>query len=85
MYDLLRDGLTSGGLALLARAIAENPDEEGLLLLVGLETDPTHPLADWKTIERAVTKHVPSENWKGAYDIVPTPALEVLTLTLISA
>ena len=77
MYDLLRDGLTSGGLALLAHAIAENPDEEGLLLLVGLETDPTHPLADWKTIERAVTKHVPSENWKGAYDIVPTPALEV--------
>jgi hypothetical protein len=77
VYDLLRDGLSTGGLALLARAIAENPDEDGLLLLVGLETDPTHPLAGWQTIERVVTEHVPSENWKGAYDIVPTPALEV--------
>jgi hypothetical protein len=77
VYDLLRDGLSTGGLALLARAIAENPDEDGLLLLVGLETDPTHPLAGWQTIERVVTEHVPSENWKGAYDIVPTPAFEV--------
>ena len=77
VYDLLRDGLSTGGLALLARAIAENPDGYGLLLLVELETDPTHPLAGWQTIERVVTEHVPSENWKGAYDIVPIPALEV--------
>jgi hypothetical protein len=77
VYDLLRDGLSTSGLALLARAIAENPDGDGLLLLVGLETDPTHPLAGWQTIERVLTEHVPSENWKGAYDIVPIPALEV--------
>jgi hypothetical protein len=77
VYDLLRDGLSTGGLTLLARAIAENPDEDGLLLLVGLKTEPTHPLAGRQTIERVVTEHVPSENWKGAYDVVPTPALEV--------
>ena len=77
VYDLLRDGISASGLALLARAVAENPDQDGLLLLVGLKTDPTHPLADWQTIERVATEHVPSENWKGAYDIVPIAALEV--------
>jgi hypothetical protein len=77
VYDLLRDGISTSGRALLARAIAENPDGDGLLLLVGLETDPMHPLVGWQTIERVVTEHVPSENWKGAYDVVPIQALEV--------
>ena len=77
VYDLLRDGHSASGLALLARAIAENPDGDGLMLLVRFETNPSHQLVGWRTIERVVTEHVPSENWKGAYDIVPIPALEV--------
>jgi hypothetical protein len=77
VYDLLRDGHSASGLALLARAIAENPDEDGLLLLVGLEKDPRHSLIGWQTIERAVTEHVPAEDWKGAYNVVPVPAVEL--------
>jgi hypothetical protein len=31
----------------------------------------------WREIENVVTGHVPSENWKGAYDVVPLPAVEL--------
>ena len=77
VYDLLRDGLSTSGLAQLARAIAENPDEDGLLLLIRLEKDPSHSWIGWQTIERVVTEHVPAEDWKGAYNVVPIPAVEL--------
>jgi hypothetical protein len=77
VYDLLRNGQITGGFALLGRAVAENPDEDGLLLLVRLEKDPSHSLIDWQTIERVVTEQVPAEDWKGAYNIVPIPAVEL--------
>jgi hypothetical protein len=77
VYDLLRDGLSASGLALLARAIAENPDEDGLVLLISLEKDPSHSLIGWQTVERVVTEHVPAEDSKGAYNVVPVPAVKL--------
>lgn len=72
--DLLKDGPTTRGLAMLVRAIAENPDEDGLLLLVRFEKELKLGFLGGRTIEQVVTEHVPAEHWAGAYNIVPVPA-----------
>ena len=77
MYDLLKDGPATGGLALLARAVAENPGADGLLLLVRFEKELKRSFMNWRTIEGVVTEHVPSEHWKDTYDVVPVPAVEL--------
>jgi hypothetical protein len=77
VYQLLRDGAITPGLALLAQAVAENPDADGLLLLVNIEIEHKQSFISRRTIENVVTEHVPSENWKGAYNIVPAPASEL--------
>jgi hypothetical protein len=77
VYELLKNGPTTGGLALLARAVAEDPDAKGLLLLVGFQKDPSHSLVNWRTIEKVVTDQVPAENWKGAYNVVTVPVVEL--------
>jgi hypothetical protein len=74
---LLKDGVTTPGLTLLAQAFAESPDTEGLLLLIRFEMEQKRPLVSWHTLEKIVTERVPSENWKGAYDVVPVPAIEL--------
>lgn len=74
VYSLLKDGLTTRGLTMLARAVAENPDEDGLLLLVRFERELKLGFLAWTTVERVVTEHVPSEDCAGAYNIVPVPA-----------
>jgi hypothetical protein len=77
IYQLLRDGATTPGLALLAQAVAEDPDADGLLLLIRLEIQHKRSFMSWQTIENVVTEHVPSENWKGAYNVVPVPAIKL--------
>jgi hypothetical protein len=77
VYDLLKGGPTTPGLALLARVVAENPDEDGLLLLVRFEKELKRPFIGGRSVEEAVTEHVPAENWKGAYNVVPIPAVEL--------
>jgi len=76
-YDLLRKGPISPGLKLIAQAVAENPDTDGLLLLVQLEIEHRSAFASWRTIETVVTEHVPADEWQGAYNILPTPAAEL--------
>jgi hypothetical protein len=76
-YQLLKDGATTPGLALLAQAVAENPDADGLILLIKIEIEHKRSFISWRTIENVVTAHVPSENWKGAYNVVPVPAGEL--------
>ena len=76
VYQLIKDGATPG-LALLAQAVAENPDTDGLLLLIKVEIEHKRSFISWRTIENVVTEHVPSENWKGAYNVVPVPAGEL--------
>ncbi|KAF2988937.1 hypothetical protein MJC1_03993 [Methylocystis sp. MJC1] len=75
-YGLLTDG-TSSKTALLANAVSEGGDPDGLLLLVELENKLQRPLISWRTIQRAVTEHVPSEHWRGAFDVLPVAAIEL--------
>jgi hypothetical protein len=77
VYELLKDGPTTRGLLMLARAVAENPDVDGLLLLVRFENDLKRSFLGWRTIEGAVTELVPSDGWEGAYNVVPVPAAEL--------
>jgi hypothetical protein len=77
IYQLLRDGAITPGLALLAQAIAENADADGLLLLVKVEIEHKRSFISRRSIENVVTEHVPSESWKGAYNIVSVPADEL--------
>lgn len=77
VYSLLKDGPTSQGLALLALAVAEEPDAEGLLLLTRIEIEHKRSFISWRTIESVVTKPIPLENRENAYDILPVPAAEL--------
>lgn len=77
VYQLLKDSATTPGLALLGQTVAETPDADGLQLLIKIEIEYKRSFISWRTIEKVVTEHVPSENWKGAYDIVPVPAIEL--------
>lgn len=76
-YDLLKDGLTSKQLAVLAGVVAEAPDEDGVLILIDLEMRTGRSLVTRQLIQNAVTEQVPAEDWKGAYNVVPVPAIEL--------
>jgi hypothetical protein len=73
----LTNGPNSPGLALLAQAIAENPDADGLLLLVQSEIECKRAFVSRSTIQSVVTEDVPAENWKGAYNVLAVPAVEL--------
>jgi hypothetical protein len=75
-YDLLKGG-TSPNTALLARAVAEGRDPDGLLLLVELENRLQRSLISWRTIEAAITKQVPSEHWRGSVEVQSVAATEL--------
>lgn len=77
VYQLLRDGAITPGLSSLARAVAENPDADGLLLLVKIEIEHKRSFISRHTVEKVVTAHVPSEGGIGGYNIVPVPAGEL--------
>lgn len=77
VYELLKDGPTSEPLALLARAIAEDPGTEGLLMLIEFEIKTGRSFLAGQSIQSAVTEHVPSENWMGAFSVVPVAAVEL--------
>lgn len=74
VYNLLKGGPTAPGLAMLARAVAESPDNDGLLLLITFEQELKRTFVTRQTIERLVTEHVPDSDWVGAYNIVPVAA-----------
>jgi len=75
--ELLRDGPTTKHLALLARTLAEVPDGDDLVMLVEFEIKTGRSFLGWQSIQNAVTVHVPSEHWRGAYNVVPVPAVEL--------
>ena len=76
VYALLKDGANTKGLAMLAGAVAEDPDEDGLLLLVKCEQQGLS-FRGWRTIESVVTEHVPIDGWSNAYNVVPVPAADL--------
>lgn len=73
IYMLLKDGASTPGLAMLAGAVAQSPDEEGLLLLVKCEQK-GRSFTGFRMIEKVVAEHVPVEGYYNAYSIVPIPA-----------
>ncbi len=77
VYDLLKDGPRSKQLALLASAVAEAPGEDGVLMLIDFEMKTGRSFMTWQSIQSAVTEHAPAENWEGAYNVVPVPAIEL--------
>ena len=77
VYDLLKDGPTTKQLALLANAVAEDPGTDGILMLINFEIETGHSFMTWQSIQSAVTEHVPSEDWEGAFNVVPVPAVEL--------
>lgn len=76
-YKLLADGPTTPGLVLIARAISEAPDIPGLLLLVRAEISTGHHFAGFRAVEYVATKRIPSRDWPGAFEILPTPVAEL--------
>jgi hypothetical protein len=76
-YGLLSNGPTTEGLALLAEAVAEAPDVPGLLLLVRAEGLTHRRYADDRVVEHVATERVPSQQWSEAFEILPTPVVEL--------
>lgn len=85
VHDLLRDGPTTKEMALLAHSLAQNPTPEDVVLLVKCEVATQRSFLGWRSIEAAVTNHVPSETWRGAFDVMPIASTwlrrELLALT----
>tara|TARA_E500000305_G_scaffold108525_1_gene111124 strand:+ start:19756 stop:24135 length:4380 start_codon:yes stop_codon:yes gene_type:complete len=77
VYDLLKDGLTTKRLALLASAVAEDPGTEGVQTLIDCEMKTGRSFMTWQSIQSVVTEHVPAESWEGAYNVVSVPAVEL--------
>lgn len=48
-----------------------------MLLLVKMQTEQRRSFLSWQTIENIVTEKIPSESWKGAYEVLPAPAVEL--------
>ncbi len=85
VHDLLRDGPITKEMALLAHSLAQNPSPEDVVLLVKCEVATQRSFLGWRSIEAAVTNHVPSDTWRGAFDVMPIPSTwlrrELLALT----
>ncbi len=77
VHDLLKDGPTTKQLALLAGAVAKDPGTRGILMLIDFEKKTGRSFMTYQSIQSAVTEHVPVENWEGAYDVVPVPAVDL--------
>lgn len=74
---LLAGGIKPGPLLLLAHALGEAPEIEDILFLVVSESQAGEALIDWRSIERATTARIPSEDWRGAFHVVPAPAVDL--------
>jgi hypothetical protein len=74
VYKLLSTRPPAPGHTLLTLAIGENPDADGLLLLITLERELGIGYVGERSVHRAVTKDVPIEDWSNAYDVVPVAA-----------
>ena len=71
MYKLLSTHPPAPGHTLLTLAIGENPDADGLLLLVTLARELEIGYVGERSVQRGGTKDVPIEDWSNAYDVVP--------------
>lgn len=77
VHDRLMDGPTTKQLDSLAGAIAEDPDMDGVLMLIDFEKRTGRSYVGRLSIESVVSERVPAEDWENAYDIVPVAATEL--------
>jgi hypothetical protein len=77
VYAILKNEPMSDGLSILARAVSENPDPAGLLLLLEIQGSSRQSFVNGRTLEAVVTERVSSESWKGAYEVVPIHSVEL--------
>lgn len=77
VYTMIEARPLKAGHAIFLQAVAESPDADGLLLLVQEELASGVRLAGWQTARALITKEVPSENWKGAYNVLAVTAADI--------
>lgn len=78
VYELFQSGATAGARQILARAIADSADADGLLLLVRHQAHGRGSEDDWhRAAEKVVTRQEAVEGWRGAFNVLPVPALEL--------
>jgi hypothetical protein len=75
-YGLLKDGADTPGLEMLAEAIAESPDEEGLLVLAKCDQG-DGSFRSRLPIEKVVTERVTANGHQNAFNIEPVPAINL--------
>lgn len=84
--NLLREGPETKEQAVLARTLAEDPMQDDVILLVKCEMATKRSFLSQRTVESAVTAQAPSENWRGAYNVIPVQSTqlrkELLALTV---
>ena len=77
VYRVLEDAATSAGMRILADAVAEKPDMDGLILLIQLDMRHDQNFVSWYTVEQLVTERIASKSWEGHYEVMPVPAAEL--------
>lgn len=77
VYRIMESEPPPPGVPVLAQAVAENPDADGLMLLIQLEIEQDRSFTSQLTVERVVTEQVPSESWKGSYHMAPVPCVDL--------
>ena len=83
VYRILNELPHSSPTALLARAVAETPDDDGFLLLLQLELAHGNSYITWQTTGRVMTKRVPIPDSLHSYTVVPVPAVELRRRLLV--
>ncbi|MCY4047655.1 MAG: hypothetical protein OXF42_06100 [Candidatus Dadabacteria bacterium] len=74
-YELLKKRPILHGHVKIAQAVAWNPDEDGVFLLIKFEEESRCSSLATQAVEKITTKHVPSEIPKNnAFRVVPIPA-----------
>lgn len=77
VYALVEARPLTAGHEILLQGIAESPDADGLLLLVRNELSNGRGFAGWQTVRMLITEQVPSEDWKGAYNVLAVSAADI--------
>ncbi len=75
VYSLIKNGTPAESAAMLAGIVSENPDAEGLLLILNYERQ-GRSIFNWQLVKEVVTEKVPVAGYANAYSLVPVPSAE---------
>lgn len=82
-YQALQAHPPTQGHALLVQSVVEAPDEDGLMILLALDKTGAPPAVTWRMVNSLVSKQVPSDTWKGAFDVLPVAATSIRKQLLV--